>query len=74
MNAVMATSRKTKRMAGLAALVATLFTTAGTLTLAEHYAHTGKAGRNDMATTEAAQHAAPAAGRHAENGQAAIQS
>lgn len=72
MNAVMATSRKTKRMAGLAALVATLFTTAGTLTLAEHYAHTGKAGRNDMAA--AAQHAAPAAGRHAENGQAAIQS
>lgn len=74
MNAVMTISRQTKRMAGLAALAATLFTTAGTLGLAEHYAHTGRAAQDFAAANPAAGQAAPAVSRHAENAQAATRS
>ena len=74
MNSVMAINKQTKRMAGLAALVATLFTTVGTLTLAEHYARTGKDGRDSMEGNPAVRYAAPVASRHAEDGQAQTQS
>jgi hypothetical protein len=74
MNSVITTSKQVKRMAGLAAIVATLFTTVGTLILAEHYAHSGKVGRNDTAGNETVQHAAPTASRHAQSRPAVTQS
>jgi len=74
MNSVITTSKQVKRMAGLAAIVATLFTTVGTLTLADHYAHSGKGGRNYTAGNETVQHAAPTASRHAQTGRTLTQS
>jgi hypothetical protein len=74
MNSVIVASKQVKRMAGLAAVVATLFVTVGTLTLAEHYAHSGRAGRDYTAGNEAVQHAVPTANRHAQSGWAVTQS
>ncbi len=45
MNATMTSSRKMKLMAGVTALVATLFTAGGTLALADGYARTAADGR-----------------------------
>jgi hypothetical protein len=74
MNAEMAPSRQTRSIAALAALAASLFTMVGTLTLADHYAHTGSDGRHYAAANPAARYAAPTLGRHAAYGQAAKQS
>ena len=74
MNSAIAINRHTRRIAGFAALLATLFTTVGTLTLAEHYARTGKDGRAYMAANPAARYAVPVVSRHAEYAQAATQS
>lgn len=74
MNSVMTIGKQTKGMAGLAALVATLFTTAGTLGLAEHYAYTGRPGQDFAAANPAVRQAAPAVSRQADNAQAATQS
>jgi hypothetical protein len=71
MNSMMATGRKIKVMAGFAALVATLFTTAGTLVLADHYARAAGNGQVQMAGNLAKGQAAPTLHRCAENGRIA---
>ena len=71
MNSMMATGRHIKVMAGFSALVATLFTTAGTLALADHYARTAGNGQVQMAGNPATRQAAPTLRRYAENGRIA---
>ncbi len=71
MNSMMATGRKMKVMAGFAAVVATFFTTAGTLALADHYARTAGNEQVQVAGNPATQQAAPALRGHAETGRIA---
>jgi len=71
MNSTMATGRKMKVMAGFAALVATLFTTTGTLALADHYARTAGNGQVQTAGNLATRQPAPTLRRCAENGRIA---
>lgn len=71
MNSMMATGGKTKVMAGLAALAATLFSTAGTLALADHYARTAGDAQIQMAGNPAMGQAAPALCRNTEDGRIA---
>ena len=49
-------NRQTKRIAGFVAILATVFTVGGTLTLADHYARSSTGGQEYLA---AAHHAAP---------------
>ena len=71
MNSLTTISKQTKRMAGITALVATMFTAGGTLALADHYARTAGDGQAYMAGNPAAQCAAPAVSRQADNGRVA---
>jgi hypothetical protein len=71
MNAVTTISKQTRRIAGVAAVVATLFTTGGTLALAEHYAQGGTGAQGYAAANPAVQQAAPAAIGRAQDGRAA---
>jgi hypothetical protein len=71
MNTTMATGGKMKVMAGVAALAATLFTTTGTLALANHYARTAGDEQVQMAGNRATPQAAPALCRSIENGRIA---
>lgn len=71
MNSLTTISKQTKRMAGIAALVATMFTTGGTLALADHYARSAGDAQVFMAGNPAAQCVAPAANRQADNGRVA---
>lgn len=57
MNSIIAVSKQTKSLVGLVAIVATVFTCGGTLTLAEHYARSSMDGRDYQA---AAHQAVPA--------------
>lgn len=61
MNSAMTSSRKMKLMAGITALVATLFTAGGTLALADGYARTAVDGRGVLAANSAPQYALAAA-------------
>lgn len=65
MNSMLTLGKQTKRIAGFAAVVATLFTAGGTLTLAEHYAHAGRAGHDYAAGNLATKQALPTVRRHA---------
>ena len=67
MNTMIASGRKMKLMAGFAALAATLFSTAGTLALADHYARTAGDAQVRMAGNPALQQAAPALCRSADD-------
>ncbi|MFA6440808.1 MAG: hypothetical protein WCV99_00625 [Sterolibacterium sp.] len=58
MNSMMTVSTQTKRMVGLVAVVATVFTLGGTLTLAENYSRSSTDGRGYLVATH---HIAPAA-------------
>ena len=46
----MNTSNQTKRIAGFVAILATVFTIGGTLTLANHYARSSTGGQEYLAT------------------------
>ena len=70
MNSLMAVSKQMKGVAGLAALVATMFTTGGTLALADHYASTGANAQAYIAGGPAA----AALSRQADNARVAISS
>lgn len=74
MNSLMAVSKQMKGVAGLAALVATMFTTGGTLALADHYASTGADAQAYIAAGPAAGHAAAVLSRQADNARVAISS
>lgn len=52
--------KQVRRMAGVAAIVASLVSVGGTLSLAEHYAQAGGSGAEQVA-------AAPAGSRHAQS-------
>lgn len=71
MSSMKAVSKQTRRLAGIAAIVGTFFTMGGTLTLAQHYAHTGKNGRDYAVANAAADGAAPATRRYADNARVA---
>jgi hypothetical protein len=68
MNPMSTSGRKMKLMAGFVALAATLFSTAGTLALADHYARTAGDAQIRMAGNPAA---APALCRSGDDGRVA---
>jgi hypothetical protein len=73
MNALIV-SKQMKRAAGVAALVATMFTTGGTLALADHYASTGGDARAYIAGGSAVPHAAAVLSGQADAGRVAVSS
>ncbi|MFA6312072.1 MAG: hypothetical protein WCV99_11235 [Sterolibacterium sp.] len=52
MNSIIAVSKQTKGLVGLVAIVATVFTCGGTLTLAEHYSRSSMDGRDYLAASQ----------------------
>jgi len=49
MSSIIAVSRQTRSLAGIVAIVATVFTCGGTLTLAEHYSRLSVSSRDYLA-------------------------
>jgi len=47
-------NKQTNRVAGFVAILATVMTCGGTLTLADHYAHAGPVGQNYLAASHQA--------------------